>query len=184
MRLMDKMRAHAAFEVIGTSGYSLSEISKMESLYDIQIAGGLRCFFAGMGRSSGNMTFGAMLIPYLGYCAPKLPSGIGGHVAMQIEFKNELLRAGRPFRTGKPFLFSVENETQYFFLRTDADKPLRGISSEDDYSALSNNPEQVYQYDENTDVVSRTDMTFIQYLQSRLGPEVSTTSGAGEMIVL
>ena len=181
---MDKFRTKAAFEVVGASGYSDFEMRKMESFYDIAITGGLRCFFSEMGRASGNRSFNAMVVPYSGYYAPKLPSGISGHIAAQIEFRNQVLRAGRPFRTGKPFLFSIENETQYFFLRTKADKQLHGVTPEDDYSVLSEDPEQVYQYDENADIVFRADMTLTDYLVSRLSPTALTKSGAGEMIVL
>lgn len=51
-------------------------------------------------------------MPYEGYDAHKAPSGFSGHVAAQLEFRERVLRHGRPFRTGQPFLFATKHENE------------------------------------------------------------------------
>lgn len=182
--LMDALARECDFNLKGFRGYTPSEIEKMEIFYGIKISGDLRRFFVELGRSSGNVLFSDFLIPYSGYYAAKTPAGVSGHVACQLEFKNDLRKYGRPFGTGNPFLFSVANETQYFFLRTKADEPLRGITPEDDYSELNEDPETVYLYDENLGKVSNTGTRLREYLTSIIQKQSSDKDGAGEMIVI
>jgi|GEM_PF-3889000 len=167
-----------------TNGYSLSEIGKIESFYDIKIEGDLKRFFLEFGRSPGAIGFDAFILPYSGFYAVKSPSHISGHLRTQYDFRDDLMKQARPFCKSSPFLFSIEHETQYYFLRTKADEPLRGVSPEDDYSQLSDDPEIVYHYDENNGVVINTEMTLKDYLRSRVSTTPVTELGSGEMILI
>ena len=98
MKLIDELTQ--GLEVMGIDGYSESEISKMESFYNIKISGDLRRFFSELGRSSGSVQFSVFLIPYIGYYAVKRPVDVSGHVVTQLDFKSDLLKHGRAFVTG------------------------------------------------------------------------------------
>jgi len=184
MRFIDEITQGCGFDVGSVQGYTEGELLKMEEFYGIKIGGELRQFFTEFGRSSGHVRFEGFVVAYSGYYAPKTPAKISAHVATQLGFKDDLMKHGRPFCTGKPFLFSIENETQYFFLRTAADEPLRIVSPEDDYSQLSVNPDTVYRYDENHDTVSTTGLTLRDYLSSRLQQGPIDKNGTGEMILI
>jgi hypothetical protein len=184
MRLIDEITQDRGFETGSVRGYSDEEIHKMESFYGIKVSGDLRRFFAEFGRSSGFIGFEGFIVAYSGYYAQKTPLKVSSHVATQLGFKDELMKHARPFCTGKPFLFSIENETQYFFVRTTADEPLRIKTPEDDYSQLSTDPDIVYQFDENQSTVENTGLTLKDYLFSRIQPRPLEKGGAGEMIVI
>ena len=184
MRLIDEITQGCGFEVGLLRGYSDVEIEKMEAFYSIKIGEDLRRFFAEFGRSSGNVGFEGFIVPYSGYYALKTPAKISAHVATQLGFKDDLMKHGRPFCTGKPFLFAIENETQYYFLRTTADEPLRVTTLEDDYSQLSADPNIMYHFDENHGVVKNTGFPLKDYLLSRLRKGPVAKSGAGEMILI
>jgi len=180
MKMIDQLTKD--FELIGCFGYSQDEINQMESFYDIKISGNLKSFLSEIGRCSGNAQFSVFLIPYTGYYAVKTPKGISGHVATQLEFKRDILKYGRPFLTGNPFLIFVEYETQYYFLRTKADEPLRCLTPEDDYTQLSDDPDIIYHFDSNKKQVINTGQTFMQFLVSKVSKNTIQEVGSGEMI--
>lgn len=184
MRLIDEITQGCGFEIGPLRGYSDGEIEKMEWFYGIKIGGDLRRFFTEFGRSSGYVGFEGFIVAYSGYYAPKTPAKVSAHVATQLGFKDDLMKHGRPFCTGKPFLFSIESETQYYFLRTAADEPLRVTTPEDDYSQLCDDSDVVYHFDENRSTVESTGLTLKDYLLSRVQQRPLEKSGAGEMIVI
>lgn len=182
-RLIDDITAGLSCDLSQIKGYSDEEIGKIESFYNIKVSGDFRLFLSEFGRSSGGVLL-PDLIFYHGYYAPKTPATVSGHLAGQLDFKSDLLRAARPFHSSNPFLISIESETQYYFLRTRADEPLRATSPEDDYSQLSDDPDVVYHFDENTGVVKNTGRTIRQYLKSQVQIETAGRCGAGEIIAI
>ncbi|WP_350333457.1 hypothetical protein [Coralliovum pocilloporae] len=180
-RLIDDVVVGLQCNLSQIAGYSDKEIEKIESFYSIKVGGDFRLFLQEFGRSSGDVLL-PDLIFYQGYYAAKTPAMISGHLAQQFEFREDLIRNNRPFRSGSPFLISIESETQFFFLRTRADEPIRVTTVEDDYGQLSDNPEIVYHFDENTGMVSNTKRTFREYLKSQVRLSETERVGTGEMI--
>ena len=182
MAICKKIADKVGFTPRNLVGYTDVELTKIEDFYGICIIGQLKEFFKVMGRSSGNVQFNCFLIAYTGYHTKHSPATVSGHVASQLDFRGKLLGHARPFLTGSPFLFAIEYETQYMFLRTKADQPLRSIVPNDDYSSLSADPNIIYRFDENTGLVENTGICLEDYLVGETAEEPSKTCGAGEMI--
>ncbi|WP_231137010.1 hypothetical protein [Providencia rettgeri] len=124
-------------------GYSVDEIQKIERLYDIEVKGQLYDFLSTIGRCSGGL-FGDD--PLLFYRNQKT---IRGSILMQSGMREDLAAIQQyDLLDKKPFFISVESYTQYFFVLT-----------------TSNNPNVVYQYDENEETVQVTNWDLKNYLK-------------------
>lgn len=146
-------------------GYTESELSQMERLYDIEITGELRTFLSCMGRCSG----GLLDEPLVFYDRNKVRS----HFLLQERLRDELspLEPINCYKE-KSFLISVESETQYYFLLTASEEPNR-----------------VYHFNENYGTVDVTNWTFNEYLVHIMKDEVPMYAVkdlvlTGEMIVI
>ena len=124
-------------------GYSDDELAKIERLYDIKIRGQLYHFLSCMGRCSGGFFGDDPLMFY------RQNNTLRSHVLFQYSFCEDLCALQQwELVKQKPFAFSFESETQYFFLLTDSD-----------------NPNLVYHYDENEETIKQTNKTFYEYLR-------------------
>ena len=121
-------------------GYNEDEISKIEGLFDIKIAGEMKLFFQIMGRCSGG------LINDSGFNIYKKNTlrvkVLGAH-----DFVQDLRVIERMIFIKKPFFLACENETQDYFCLTDDDGKY-----------------QVYCYDENEEEIFETGFTFGTYM--------------------
>lgn len=124
-------------------GYSVDEIKKIERLYDIEVKGQLYDFLATIGRCSGGLFGDDLLIFY------RNGQTVRGTVLYQDALRYELPSAQRyDLMKQKPFFISVESYTQYFFVLTTSD-----------------NPNVVYQYDENEETIEATHWELKNYLR-------------------
>ena len=73
------------------------------------------------------------------------------------------------FLKERPFLFSLESETQYFFVATKSD-----------------DPDRVYQYDENNGTVTDTSLSFLDYMKQtvRVWGGKSKVVCRGELLII
>ncbi|MBS9430885.1 hypothetical protein CE143_03195 [Photorhabdus luminescens] len=130
-------------------GYSAEEISKIERLYDIEVKGQLYDFLICMGRCSGGL-FGDF--PLVFYREQKT---LRGSLLFQTGLREELAEIQRhDLLKQRPFFISVESYTQYYFVLTESD-----------------NPDLVYRYDENEEVVQDTGLILNDYLKSVVDTE-------------
>ncbi|MEQ4923429.1 hypothetical protein [Proteus hauseri] len=130
-------------------GYSDDEIKKIERLYDIKVTDQLYNFLSCMGRCGGGFFCDSSLLFY------RHSFSVRGYVQFQIGKCMDLYNIQQfDLIRQKPFFISIESETQYLFLLT-----------------YSDNPNQVYHYDENEEIVNRTDWTFYQYLKRLINIE-------------
>ncbi|WP_109400229.1 hypothetical protein [Proteus sp. TJ1640] len=124
-------------------GYSVDEIQKIERLYDIEVKDQLLDFLTSIGRCSGGLFGDDPLIFY------QNQKTIRGDILFQIGSRQDLAAIQRhDLLPKKPFFISVESYTQYFFLLTESD-----------------DPNLVYQYDENEETVEATDWDLNSYLR-------------------
>lgn len=125
-------------------GYSEDEIRKINCLYDIEIKGHLYDFLLCMGRCSGGLFSDNALMFYRGN------KSVRSQMLSQYTF-NEDLCALQHYELvrKKPFMFSFENGTQYYFILT-----------------TSENSNLVYHYDENEETVELTGLTFNEHLRN------------------
>lgn len=121
-------------------GYRDDEIKKIESLYGIVIDGEFREFMQIAGRCDGGLVGDDPLIVYRNQWNART------HILFQMTFFNDLQDLGAWGYLNKPFVFSLESETQYYYLRTGVGDGL------------------VYHYDENQEIVKCTDKTFSEYM--------------------
>ena len=125
-------------------GYTEHELKKIEALYEISIQGQLHEFMLLAGRCDGGLIGDDPIILYR-------PAW---DVRTQIFFQNKLLTYLQDIHAydftgaygGQMFCFSWEWETQYYFTIT------------------SNTDNLVYHYDENSETVECTNLTFYEYL--------------------
>lgn len=124
-------------------GYSEEEVTKIEKLYDIKIEGFLKDFLTTIGRSSGGALGDELIILY------SEAMSVRGHILFQNGIKEDIYSAGyHKIMQEKPFIFSIQSETQYYFLQTASDEP-----------------DRVYHYDENNETVEKTEWTLVEYLK-------------------
>ncbi len=121
-------------------GYSSEDLKKIESLYGIQVSGDFKAFLLKAGRCDGGLFGDNPIILY------RETWNARTHILFQYTFFSDLQDIGAWEFLKKPFVFSVESETQYYFLIT-------GI-----------NDGLVYHYDENTENVSCTNKVLSEYL--------------------
>lgn len=122
------------------SGYSLDELIKIESLYGIRIEGEFKEFMQRAGRCDGGLIGDDPLIIYRGSW------NVRSHMIFQFKFFNDLQNLRMWEFLKKPFVFSLESETKYYFLMT---------GSSDDL---------VFHYDENSEKLSCTGLKFFDYI--------------------
>ena len=135
--LLDKLNESDRKQV---EGYSLSEIKRIEKLYDITVQGDFLEFMLKMGRCSGGLFGDEPIILY------RDDWTVRNQVLFQITILEFLHNNHYEMRVQQPFCFSWEVETQYFFILT---------QSED---------QMVYRYDENEEKIIETGKTFKEYM--------------------
>ncbi|MEQ4923430.1 hypothetical protein [Proteus hauseri] len=124
-------------------GYSDDELEKIRCFYDIEIIDQLYYFLSCMGRCSGGFFDDSSLLFY------RHEFSVRNHVQFQIDAcENLCIIQQYDLLDQKPFFFSIESETQYLYLLT-----------------YSDNPNQVYSYDGNKEVIKNTPWDFNNYLK-------------------
>ena len=168
-RYMDILKEYLKKNERKAIGYSEEEITKIEKLYDIEAKGDFREFLKYAGRCGGGLLEDYTIILYreLWNIQSFLRKNYFGFIDdedfEEKVFYDELKR--------KPFIFSIEMETYYFYIRT-ADDDLK-----------------VYCFDENEEKIKDTGMDFNEYmvdLVERYNPELKPTldfSTIGELLV-
>ena len=143
-RFIEKIAQGRKYDPQLVVGYSDDELGKIERLYDIELTGDFGQFMAEMGRSSGGLIGDDPIILY------RSAWPVRGQILHQVTFRDDLLKikSGETL-VNKPFSFSMESETNHYFLRT-----------------VSGHPERVYCYDENAETVTDTGQSFLEYMQS------------------
>ena len=147
-------------------GYSEEEITKIEKLYDIEAKGDFREFLKYAGRCDGDLLGDDPVILY------RQTWSIQSYLRKNyFNFIDEDYTVLHGDLQKKPFIFSIEMETYYFYIRT-ADDDLK-----------------VYCFDENEEILKDTGMNFNEYmvdLVERYNPELKPTldfSTVGELMV-
>ena len=168
-RFMDMLKEYLKKNERKAIGYSEEEITKIEKLYDIEVKGDFREFLKYAGRCDGDLLGDDPIILYRqtwdidSYLRMNYFGFIDDEDFEEKVFYDELKR--------KPFIFSIEMETYYFYIRT-ADDDLK-----------------VYCFDENEEKIKDTGMNFNEYmvdLVERYNPELKPTldfSTVGELLV-
>lgn len=126
-------------------GYSDAELNQIEKLYDISIRGDFRKFMSRAGRSDGGVIGDDPLIYY------RPTWTVRGQILFQVNFFSSLQEIGAWDYLNKPFVFSWENESQYYFLQTSLPES-----------------DSVFMFDENQLTVVSTGMSFCDYLVETL----------------
>ena len=168
-RFMDMLKEYLKKNERKAIGYSEEEITKIEKLYDIEAKVDFREFLKYAGRCGGGLLEDYTIILYreLWSIQSFLRKNYFGFIDdedfEEKVFYDELKR--------KPFIFSIEMETYYFYIRT-ADDDLK-----------------VYCFDENEEKLKDTGMDFNEYmvdLVERYNPELKPIleiPSIGELLV-
>ena len=165
-RYMDILKEYLKKNERKAIGYSEEEITKIEKLYDIEAKGDFRKFLKYAGRCDGDLLGDDPIILYRQTWNMKIYLRMNYSYFIDENFKilHEEIKK-------KPFIFSIEMETYYFYIRT-ADEDLK-----------------VYCFDENEEKIKDTGMDFNEYmvdLVERYTPELKPTldfSTVGELLV-
>jgi hypothetical protein len=141
--IIEQISADIPYDPEQVVGYSECEIEKIERLYDIVLGGTLKQFMLEMGRSDGGLIGDDPIIIY----RPTMT--VRGFILMQSGIQEDIYNAGlHEIASKKPFVFSIESETQYFFVATKSD-----------------DPDRVYHYNENSETVDDTGHSFLEYMK-------------------
>ena len=135
--LLDKLNESDRKQV---EGYSLSEIKRIEKLYDITIQGDFLEFMLRMGRCSGGLFGDDPIVLY------KEQRSVRSQILFQLITLDFLHDHHYEMRAQQPFCFSWESETQYLFILTQSEDQL------------------VYGYDEYEEAIYETGKTFEEYM--------------------
>ena len=165
-RYMDILKEYLKKNERKAIGYSEEEITKIEKLYDIEAKGDFRGFLKYAGRCDGDLLGDDPIILYRQTWDMKIYLRMNYSYFIDENFKilHEEIKK-------KPFIFSIEMENYYFYIRT-ADEDLK-----------------VYCFDENEEKIKDTGMDFNEYmvdLVERYNPELKPTldfSTVGELLV-
>ena len=165
-RYMDILKEYLKKNERKAIGYSEEEITKIEKLYDIEAKGDFREFLKYAGRCDGDLLGDDPIILYRQTWNMKIYLRMNYSYFIDENFKilHEEIKK-------KPFIFSIEMENYYFYIRT-ADDDLK-----------------VYCFDENEEKIKDTGMDFNEYmvdLVERYNPELKPTldfSTVGELLV-
>ena len=165
-RYMDILKEYLKKNERKAIGYSEEEITKIEKLYDIEAKGDFREFLKYAGRCDGDLLGDDPVILY------RQTWSIQSYLRKNyFNFIDEDYTVLHGDLQKKPFIFSIEMETYYFYIRT-ADDDLK-----------------VYCFDENEEKIKDTGMDFNEYmvdLVERYNPELKPTldfSTVGELLV-
>ena len=165
-RYMDILKEYLKKNERKAIGYSEEEITKIEKLYDIEAKGDFREFLKYAGRCDGDLLGDDPVILY------RQTWSIQSYLRKNyFNFIDEDYTVLHGDLQKKPFIFSIEMETYYFYIRT-ADDNLK-----------------VYCFDENEEILKDTGMNFNEYmvdLVERYNPELKPTldfSTVGELMV-
>ena len=165
-RYMDILKEYLKKNERKAIGYSEEEITKIEKLYDIEAKGDFREFLKYAGRCDGDLLGDDPIILYRQTWDMKIYLRMNYSYFIDENFKilHEEIKK-------KPFIFSIEMENYYFYIRT-VDEDLK-----------------VYCFDENEEKIKDTGMDFNEYmvdLVERYNPELKPTldfSTIGELLV-
>ncbi len=165
-RYMDILKEYLKKNERKAIGYSEEEITKIEKLYDIEAKGDFREFLKYAGRCDGDLLGDDPIILYRQTWDMKIYLRMNYSYFIDENFKilHEEIKK-------KPFIFSIEMETYYFYIRT-ADEDLK-----------------VYCFDENEEKIKDTGMDFNEYmvdLVERYNPELKPIleiPSIGELLV-
>jgi len=168
-RFMDMLKEYLKKNERKAIGYSEEEITKIEKLYDIEVKGDFREFLKYAGRCDGDLLGDDPIILYRqtwdmgSYLRKNYFGFIDDEDFEEKVFYDELKK--------KPFIFSIEMENYYFYIRT-ADDDLK-----------------VYCFDENEEKIKDTGMNFNEYMvdlvetyNSELKPTLDFST-VGELLV-
>ena len=165
-RYMDILKEYLKKNERKAIGYSEEEITKIEKLYDIEAKGDFREFLKYAGRCDGDLLGDDPVILY------RQTWNIQSYLRKNyFNFIDEDYTVLHGDLQKKPFIFSIEMETYYFYIRT-ADDDLK-----------------IYCFDENDEILKDTGMNFNEYmvdLVERYNPELKPTldfSTVGELLV-
>ena len=165
-RFMDMLKEYLKKNERKAIGYSEEEITKIEKLYNIEAKGDFREFLKYAGRCDGDLLGDDPVILY------RQTWSIQSYLRKNyFNFIDEDYTVLHGDLQKKPFIFSIEMETYYFYIRT-ADDDLK-----------------VYCFDENEEILKDTGMNFNEYmvdLVERYNPELKPTldfSTVGELMV-
>ena len=165
-RFMDMLKEYLKKNERKAIGYSEEEITKIEKLYDIEVKGDFREFLKYVGRCDGDLLGDDPIILY------RQTWNIQSYLRKNyFNFIDEDYTVLHGDLQKKPFIFSIEMETYYFYIRT-ADDDLK-----------------IYCFDENEEKIKDTGMDFNEYmvdLIERYTPELKPTldfSTVGELLV-
>ena len=165
-RFMDMLKEYLKKNERKAIGYSEEEITKIEKLYDIEAKGDFREFLKYAGRCDGDLLGDDPVILY------RQTWNIQSYLRKNyFNFIDEDYTVLHGDLQKKPFIFSIEMETYYFYIRT-ADDDLK-----------------IYCFDENEETLKDTGMDFNEYmvdLVERYNPELKPTldfSTVGELLV-
>ena len=165
-RYMDILKEYLKKNERKAIGYSEEEITKIEKLYDIEAKGDFREFLKYAGRCDGDLLGDDPVILYRQTWNMKIYLRMNYSYFIDENFKilHEEIKK-------KPFIFSIEMENYYFYIRT-ADDDLK-----------------VYCFDENEEKIKDTGMDFNEYmvdLVERYNPELKPIleiPSIGELLV-
>ena len=165
-RYMDILKEYLKKNERKAIGYSEEEITKIEKLYDIEAKGDFREFLKYAGRCDGDLLGDDPVILYRQTWNMKIYLRMNYSYFIDENFKilHEEIKK-------KPFIFSIEMETYYFYIRT-VDEDLK-----------------VYCFDENEEKIKDTGMDFNEYmvdLVERYNPELKPIleiPSIGELLV-
>ena len=165
-RYMDILKEYLKKNERKAIGYSEEEITKIEKLYDIEAKGDFREFLKYAGRCDGDLLGDDPIILYRQTWNMKIYLRMNYSYFIDENFKilHEEIKK-------KPFIFSIEMENYYFYIRT-VDEDLK-----------------IYCFDENEEKIKDTGMDFNEYmvdLVERYNPELKPTldfSTIGELLV-
>ena len=165
-RFMDMLKEYLKKNERKAIGYSEEEITKIEKLYDIEAKGDFREFLKYAGRCDGDLLGDDPIILYRQTWNMKIYLRMNYSYFIDENFKilHEEIKK-------KPFIFSIEMENYYFYIRT-VDEDLK-----------------VYCFDENEEKIKDTGMDFNEYmvdLVERYNPELKPIleiPSIGELLV-
>ena len=165
-RYMDILKEYLKKNERKAIGYSEEEITKIEKLYDIEAKGDFREFLKYAGRCDGDLLGDDPIILYRQTWNMKIYLRMNYSYFIDENFKilHEEIKK-------KPFIFSIEMENYYFYIRT-VDEDLK-----------------IYCFDENEEKIKDTGMDFNEYmvdLVERYNPELKPIleiPSIGELLV-
>ena len=165
-RYMDILKEYLKKNERKAIGYSEEEITKIEKLYDIEAKRDFREFLKYAGRCDGDLLGDDPIILYRQTWNMKIYLRMNYSYFIDENFKilHEEIKK-------KPFIFSIEMETYYFYIRT-VDEDLK-----------------IYCFDENEEKIKDTGMDFNEYmvdLVERYNPELKPIleiPSIGELLV-